>query len=214
MVGEEPADVDERAPALLDAGDDAGEVVVEEDEVGGLAGDIGARHARYRDADVGLVQRQPVVQPVAGHHDDVATGGTGAGDAQLVPRRHTGDDHAVDVDDLAECHLVVGQVGSDEHRRVAGTEAHHIGNGSRRGRMVAGDHRDANRPQRRTVMASVTSVRGGSCSTMSPSSRRSTSASATVAGPVEPVDRSRTATAMTTRSPRAANAPATCCAVT
>ena len=42
VVGEEPADVGERRPALLDGGDDGGEVVVEQHQVGGLAGDVGA----------------------------------------------------------------------------------------------------------------------------------------------------------------------------
>ena len=53
VVGEEAADVGERRPALLDRGDDGGEVVVEQHEVGGLAGDVGAR-AAHGDADVGL----------------------------------------------------------------------------------------------------------------------------------------------------------------
>ena len=53
VVGEEAADVGERGAALLDGGDDRGEVVVEQDEVGGFAGDVGAR-AAHGDADVGL----------------------------------------------------------------------------------------------------------------------------------------------------------------
>ena len=53
VVGEEAADVGERRAALLDGGDDGGEVVVEQHEVGRLAGDVGAR-AAHGDADVGL----------------------------------------------------------------------------------------------------------------------------------------------------------------
>ena len=41
----------ERRAALLDGGDDGGEVVVEQHQVGGLAGDVGAG-AAHRDADV------------------------------------------------------------------------------------------------------------------------------------------------------------------
>ena len=50
VVGQEAADVRERRPALLDGGDDRGEVVVEQHEVGGLAGDVGPRlvPSRYR----------------------------------------------------------------------------------------------------------------------------------------------------------------------
>ena len=53
VVGEEAADVGERRAALLDGGDDGGEVVVEQHQVGRLAGDVGARPA-HGDADVGL----------------------------------------------------------------------------------------------------------------------------------------------------------------
>ena len=52
-VGEELADVGVDGAALLDGGDDAGEVVVQQHHVGGLAGDVGAAQA-HGDADVGL----------------------------------------------------------------------------------------------------------------------------------------------------------------
>ena len=66
-----------------------GEVVVEQHEVGGLAGDVGAR-AAHGDADVGLVQGRAVVDAVAGHRHDVAAGVAGPGDAQLVLRVRPG----------------------------------------------------------------------------------------------------------------------------
>ena len=48
VIGEEASDVAEGGPALLDGGHDRGEVVVEEDEVGGLPGDVGARRRPWR----------------------------------------------------------------------------------------------------------------------------------------------------------------------
>ena len=89
VVGEEPADVGERGPALLDGRDDRGEVVVEQHEVGGLPGDVGAADA-HGHADVGLAQRRPVVDAVAGHRDDVTAGAQRLGDPQLVLRRRPG----------------------------------------------------------------------------------------------------------------------------
>ena len=89
VVREEAADVGERRPALLDRGDDRGEVVVEQDQVGGLARHVGARSA-HGDADVGLLERRAVVDPVAGHRHDVARRLQGAGDAQLVLRATPG----------------------------------------------------------------------------------------------------------------------------
>ena len=50
-VGQELADVVEDRPPLLDRGDDAGEVVVEQHHVGGFAGHVGSGQA-HGDADV------------------------------------------------------------------------------------------------------------------------------------------------------------------
>ena len=71
VVREELAGVEERRPAQPHRLDDGGEVVVEQHQVGRLAGHVGAR-ATHRDADVGLLQRRAVVHAVAGHRDDVA----------------------------------------------------------------------------------------------------------------------------------------------
>ena len=54
VVAGEAADVVVDRPPLLDGGDDRGEVVVEQDQVGRLAGDVGAA-AAHRDADVGVL---------------------------------------------------------------------------------------------------------------------------------------------------------------
>jgi hypothetical protein len=72
VVSQEPADVDECRPALLDAGDDAGEGVVEEYQVRRFTGDVGPR-ASHGDPDVGFMQGGGVVHSVAGHRDDMAS---------------------------------------------------------------------------------------------------------------------------------------------
>ena len=73
----------ERRAALLDRPHDRGEVVVEEHEVGRLAGHVGAGPA-HRDADVGLVQRRAVVDTVPGHGHHVTASAQRGGDPQLV----------------------------------------------------------------------------------------------------------------------------------
>ena len=77
-VEQEPADVGVDPAALLGGGHDGGQVVVGEDEVGGLAGDLGAAFA-HGHADVGAVQGRAVVDAVAGHRDDVAARRGGPG---------------------------------------------------------------------------------------------------------------------------------------
>ena len=93
VEGEEPADVLERRAAELDRGHDRGEVVVEQHQVGGLAGHVAAVRA-HRHPDVGLAQRRGVVDAVAGHGDDVPRALEHAGDPQLVGRGGPRDDHA------------------------------------------------------------------------------------------------------------------------
>ena len=66
--------------------DDRGEVVVGEDHVRRLLGDVGAGDA-HRDADVRRLQRGRVVDAVAGHRDDPAVGLQRVDDPQLVLRR-------------------------------------------------------------------------------------------------------------------------------
>ena len=71
VVGEELADVEERARPYSTAATIVSEVVVEQDEVGDLARHVGAR-APDRDPDVGAAERRPVVDAVAGHRHDVS----------------------------------------------------------------------------------------------------------------------------------------------
>ena len=83
VVREEAPDVEERGAPLLDRGDDRRELVVEQDEVGGFACDVGPRRA-HRDPDRRFAQRRRVVHAVAGHRDDVTADPQCARDAQLL----------------------------------------------------------------------------------------------------------------------------------
>ena len=132
----------ERRAALLDRPHDRGEVVVEQDEVGRFACDVGAGPS-HRDSDVGLVQRRAVVDTVAGHRHDVAALPQGRSDAQLVFGRHAGDDHAVAVDERSEHLLVIGELGSHEHGCTFDRQPDLAGDRQRGGGVVAGDHGDA-----------------------------------------------------------------------
>jgi hypothetical protein len=80
QVPEELADVREDPAALSHGGDDRGEVVVGEDHVRRLLGDVGSRDP-HRDADVRPLERRRVVHAVPGHRDDVAIGLEGVDDA-------------------------------------------------------------------------------------------------------------------------------------
>jgi hypothetical protein len=105
VIGEEPTDVDVRRATLFDTADDAGEVVVEQHEVGCLARDVSAR-ASHRNADVGLVKSRCIVDTVAGHGDDVAASVQGLGDPKLVLGGDPGDHHAVTVEEGSQDRFV------------------------------------------------------------------------------------------------------------
>ena len=82
--------VGEDAPALDDAVGDDAEVLVEQDDVGGVLGDVGGRVDR--DADVGVVERDRVVDAVAEEADVDAERALGADDARLLLRGDPGED--------------------------------------------------------------------------------------------------------------------------
>jgi hypothetical protein len=110
MVGEEPLDVVEGGPALLHGPDDVGDVAVQQDEVGGLAGNVGADHA-HGHADVGLPQGGSVVDAVAGHGDDLAQRLQSSGDAELGLRGDPGQHAAVRVgQQLGKLLVVFGEL--------------------------------------------------------------------------------------------------------
>ena len=78
-------------PPALDRGDDGGEVVVGEDHLRGVLGDLGPGDP-HGDADVGPRQRRCVVDTVAGHGDDVPLLLEQADEPHLVLRCDPGHD--------------------------------------------------------------------------------------------------------------------------
>ena len=70
-IGQELPDVLEDGAALLDAGDDARKVVVQEDDVGRFPGHIRSGQP-HGDADIGRPQRRRIVHAVPSDRDDVA----------------------------------------------------------------------------------------------------------------------------------------------
>ena len=86
------------AAALFNGADDGGEVVVREDHVRDVLGDVGAGDA-HADADVGALDAGRVVYAVAGHGGDRAVLAPGVDYAGLVLGLHAGVD--ADVLELA-----------------------------------------------------------------------------------------------------------------
>ncbi len=176
------------ARPCFDRGDDRGEVVVEQHEVGGLASDVAAARA-HGDADVGLPQCGPVVHAVAGHRDHVPTRPECPSDPELVLGRHPGDHHAVAIDERAEHLLVGGQLGAGQHESVGRSQARLVGDGLERLSAESPVIIATLMPARRqAARASRASGRGGSSKASRPSSSRSASASSTVVGCVPPVN--------------------------
>ena len=89
-VGHRLVEVVEDPAPLADAAGDRAEVVVGDDQVGGLSGDVGAASA-HGDADVGGAQGGGVVDAVAGHADDLTVGVEGADELKLLFGHHAGE---------------------------------------------------------------------------------------------------------------------------
>ena len=135
QVVEELLDIGRDPAALLDGGDDRREVVVQQDHVRCVAGDVGASQA-HRDADVGALERGRVVHAVAGHDDDVVPLAERAEDAELVARLDAGED-AGPLDDRVIVELL--ELASLDR---IGLEADVTCDRGRGDRVVAGDHHD------------------------------------------------------------------------
>jgi hypothetical protein len=90
-VAEELLDVVEDSPALAYRLHDGGEVVVSQNHIGRLLGDLGAGHP-HGDPDVGRLQGRCVVDTVSSHRDDLPVGLEGVDDLQLVLWCHSGVD--------------------------------------------------------------------------------------------------------------------------
>ena len=96
-VGEELADVLEDRASLLDGRDDAGEVVVEQDQVRRLFRDVGAGDA-HGDADVGGLQGRCVVHAVTGDGNDLALRLQGLHDQHLLLGGHAGEQNLLRIE--------------------------------------------------------------------------------------------------------------------
>ncbi|OIQ66640.1 hypothetical protein GALL_517880 [mine drainage metagenome] len=156
MVGEEPPDVRVRRATELHRRDDAAEVVVEKDEVGGLPRDVRPRRA-HGDADVRGAQRRSVVDAVAGHRDHMAPQLQGTCDPELVLRHDARHDHVVPVEQGTEGDVVGGEVLPLDDQRVAEDEPDLAGDRRRGDRVVSRHHRDPDpgRPAGRDRVADV-----------------------------------------------------------
>ena len=82
-VPQELADVPVDRPPLLDSSDDRREVVVGEDDVSSLLGDIGPGDS-HGDPDIRGLERGGVVDAVTGHRDHLATSLQRLDDPELV----------------------------------------------------------------------------------------------------------------------------------
>ena len=137
-VPEERADVGVDAPTLPDRDQERLEVVVDQHQVGGLSGHLGAA-AAHRHPDVGAPEGRCVVDAVAGHRDDVPVRLPGVDDVDLLLRPGAG----VDVDRLdPSCMLTAGDGVTVGDLSPLAQDAD--GGPHRAGRpgVVAGDHDD------------------------------------------------------------------------
>ena len=162
-IGEEFADVVEHRAPFLDGGDDAGEVVVEQNQVGRFLGHVGTAHA-HGDADVGGLQRRRVVHAVAGHGDDLALF------LQRLDDEHFllgGDAREDDLRRIQrQLQLRGGHaahfIANDHHWLICLHQADFACNGARRVRVVAGDHDDADAGATSTQTLHTASLPGNS----------------------------------------------------
>ena len=89
------------------------QVAVDEGEVAGFDGDVGA--GAHGDAEVGLGEGGGVVDAVADHGDDLAVGLQAADDVDLVGGQDLGDD-GVDVDLVGDGSGGALVVAGEQHR--------------------------------------------------------------------------------------------------
>ena len=118
------------------ARDDGGEVVVGQDHHRRVLGHFGAGDA-HRDADVGLLERRCVVHSVTGHGDDVGLPLQRADQADLVLRRHAGND--ADVVEFGD-QLLVAHGGELRARQRLARDAELVADRRSGHRVVASDH--------------------------------------------------------------------------
>jgi hypothetical protein len=119
-------------------------VVVEQDDVGRLAGHVGAGHA-HGDADVGGFQGRRIVHAIAGHRHDFVLVLHGFDNAHLLVGGNAGEQDFRRVQRQLQArrtHLPHRLAQYDDRRGIA-HQADFTREGQGRVRMVAGDHDDA-----------------------------------------------------------------------
>ena len=113
----EPVDVAGDPPPLADRLGQAGELVLEQDDVGDPLGHLGARAHRHREPR--LLQRRHVVDPVADHRRVAARGAQRLDQRLLLLGRDPAEDR-VALRDYGELLRVLGQLGPVDHAGVVG----------------------------------------------------------------------------------------------
>ena len=165
------ADVVEDDAALLNRGDDRGEVVVRNDEIAGLLGHVGAAHT-HRDADISGPEGGCVVHAVTGDGDDLSSPAQRLDDAQFVGGRHARIDASARYDlvqiligcrlDLTAFDRFADSIDADagRDRRCGGSviarqhedaDAGGLARGDRRRRLVPGRIHHADKPKQRKI---------------------------------------------------------------
>ena len=139
VVADEAAHVVVDGAALLYGRDDRREVVVEQDEVGGLLGDVGA--AAHRDADVGVLEGRRVVHAVAGHGHDLAGVPQDRREPQLLLGVDAREDDVAFAQPGPQLAVVDGrELGPGDHVRVPVDQADPAGDRLGGAAAVARDH--------------------------------------------------------------------------
>ena len=125
--------------AFLDGADDGGEVVVRENHVSDVLGDVGTGDT-HADADVGALNAGRVVDAVAGHGGDVAVAAPGIDYTGLVLGLYTGvnGDVLELLVELLIAHLV--ELAASDGAGLRSEDAELAGDGHGGVNMVAGDH--------------------------------------------------------------------------
>ena len=138
------ADVGVGHAAGADAGDDRGEVVVGDDDVGALLGDVGAL-APHGDADMGVLEGGRVVDAVAGDGDEMAVALERPDDGQLLDRLHPRVDAGRPrqrVERRFPGGLRLRHLLARDDLRLREVDSRLPRDGARGPRVVAGDHDD------------------------------------------------------------------------
>ena len=131
-VEQEPPDVGVDPPSFLGGFHDRAELVVGQDQVGGLPGDLGAALA-HGHADVSPAQRRAVVDPVTRHRDDVARRLAGLDDRRVSARAWPGRTPALHRGPMRlRCR-------GSQRSVTAADDAEFGGDGAGGGRVVSGD---------------------------------------------------------------------------